>query len=100
MLGLERNLGNCVDRWRAVPSDTSHYIQKVIPLYGVGHSVKIWARCADRIVKTLSLEYTFVAKNIPWNIQILPTITRPCTVSGANLPFNRPIQIWTMSHPF
>ena len=55
MLGLEQNLGNCVDRWRAVPSDTSHYIQKVIPLYGVEHSVKIWARCADRIVKPLVL---------------------------------------------
>ena len=49
--------------------------------------------------QTLSLEYTFVAKNIPLNIQILPTITRPCTVSGENIPFKRPIQIWTIAHP-
>ena len=50
--------------------------------------------------QTLSLEYTFLAKNIPSNIQILPKITRPHTVSGVNIPFNRAIQIWTITHPF
>ena len=49
--------------------------------------------------QTLSLEYTFVAKNIPLNIQILPKITRSYTVSGVSIPFIRPIQIWTIT-PF
>ena len=39
--------------------------------------------------QTLSFEYTFVAKNIPLNI--LPKTTRRYTVSGENIPFNRPI---------
>ena len=43
--------------------------------------------------QTVSLEYTFVAKNIPLNIHILPKITRHYTVSGGNIPFNRPIRI-------
>ena len=43
--------------------------------------------------QTLSLEYTFFAKNIPLNIQILPKITRPYTVSSVSIPFIRPIQI-------
>ena len=50
--------------------------------------------------QTLSLEYTFVAKKILLNIQILPKITRPYTVSGVSIPFIRPIQIWTITHPF
>ena len=41
--------------------------------------------------QTLSFEYTFVAKNIPLNIQILPKITRRYAVSGENIPFIRPI---------
>ena len=35
--------------------------------------------------QTLSFEYTFVAKNIPLNIQILSKITRPYTVLGENI---------------
>ena len=50
--------------------------------------------------QTLSLEYRFFAKNIPLNIQILPKITRPFTVSSINIPFIRPTQIWTITHPF
>ena len=42
--------------------------------------------------QTFSLEYTFLAKNIPLNIHILPKITRPYTDSGVSIPFIRP---WT-----
>ena len=51
-------------------------------------------------IRTPSREYKFVAKNIPLNIKILPKITRPYTVSGENIPYIRPIQIWTITHPF
>ena len=40
--------------------------------------------------QTLSLKFTFLAKNIPLNIQILPKIARPYTVSGVSIPFIRP----------
>ena len=50
--------------------------------------------------KTISLEYTFVAKNIPLNIHILSKITRPYTVSGENISYKKPTQIWTITHPF
>ena len=52
----------------AVPSDTSHHAQEVIPLL-VGHWVKIRVRCADGIVKLLVLNiplmpiYTFAYTN-------------------------------------
>ena len=50
--------------------------------------------------QTLSLEYTFVAKNIPLNIQILSKITRPYTVSGKNISFNWHTHIWTITNHF
>ena len=50
--------------------------------------------------KALCIVYKFVAKNIPLNIQILPKITRSYTVSGVNIPFNRSIEIWSITHPF
>ena len=50
--------------------------------------------------QTFRLEYTFVAKNIPLNIQILSKITRTYTISGENISCNKPTQIWTITHPF
>ena len=99
MLGLERNLGYCVDRWRAVPSDTCHASESYPPIGSGAFGENLGSVCRQNS-QTLSLEYTFVSKNIPLNIQILPTITRPCTVSLENIPFDRPIQIWTIAHPF
>ena len=76
-----------------MPSDTSHHVQKVIsPIGGGAFRENLGSMCRQDS-QTLSLEYTFVAKNIPLNIQILPTITKPCTVSGENISFNRPMQI-------
>ena len=37
--------------------------------------------------QTLSLEYTFMVKNKPLNIQVLLKITRPYTVYGVNIAF-------------
>ena len=93
VLGLERNLGYCEDRWRAVPFDTSHHVQKFIPPIGGGALRENLGSVCRQNSQTLSLENTFVAKNIPLNIHILPTITKPCTVSGENISFDRPIQI-------
>ena len=76
-----------------MPSDTSHHVQKVIPPIGGGALRENLGSVCRQDSQTLSLECTFVAKNIPLNIQILPTITKPCKVSGENIPFNRPIQI-------
>ena len=60
--------------------------------YRKGHQVKIRVQCADKIVKLLVLNI-LCGQNITLNIQILTKITRPHTVPGKNIPFNRPVQI-------
>ena len=97
MLGLERNLGYCVE---GSAKDTSHHAQEVIsPKGGGALGYNLGAECRQDS-QTLSLEYTFVAKNIPLNLQNMPKITRSYTVSGLSILFIRPIQIWTITHPF
>ena len=73
--------------WRALPSDTSHHAQKVIPIIGGGALGENLCLVCRQDCQTLSLEYTFLAKNIPLNIKKLLKITRPYTVSGENTPF-------------
>ena len=82
--------------WRAVPIKIHLTMLRRLSPIGVGPSVKIWVRCTHRIVKLLVLNINLW----PLNIQISPKITRPYTVSGINIPFNRPIQIWTITHSF
>ena len=55
VLGPERNLGYCVDRWRAVPSDTSHHVQKVIPPIGGGALCENLGSVCRQDSQTLSL---------------------------------------------
>ena len=86
-----------------MPSDTSN--QEVLCSRGyspigdraLGENLGSMCRQDGR---TLRFEYTFVAKNIPLNIQILSKITRPYTVSRENISCKRPTQVWTITHPF
>ena len=97
VLGLERNLGYCVEGsaiWYIPPCSGGYS-----PIGGGALSENLGSVCTQDS-QTLGLEYTFVAKNIPLNIHILAKITRPYTVSGENISFNRPTQIWTITHPF
>ena len=90
MLGLERNLGYCGGQcqfWYISPCSWGYP-----PIGGVGYCGALGENLGLVFLQdsqTLSLEYTFVAKNVPLNIQILPKITRPYTVTGVNILFNR-----------
>ena len=91
MLGLERNFGYCGE------GSAILYISPLLRGGALGENLGSVCRQGSQ---TLSLEYTFVAKNIHLNIQILSKITRPYTVSGENISLDRPYQIWTITHPY
>ena len=74
--------------------NTYHHAQEVIP-YGDGALGENLGSLCRQDSQNICLGYTFVAKNIPLNILSLPKISRPYTVSGENIPFNRPIQIFS-----
>ena len=71
-------------------------LRRLPPIGGGALGENLGAVCRP----TLSLEYTFLAKNIPLNIHILPKITRPYTVYCVSIQFIRTIQIWTITHLF
>ena len=77
MLGLEWNLGYYVE-------GSSQCSGGYLPIGGGALGENLVSVCRQDS-QTPSLEYTFVAENIPLNIQILPKITRPYTVSGVSI---------------
>ena len=86
--------------WRAVPIKIHLTMLRRLSLYRGWCTRENLGPVCRQDSQTLSLEFTFVAKNIPLNLHISPKITRPYTVSGVSIPFIRPIHIWTITHPF
>ena len=71
--------------WRAGPIKIHLSMLKRLSPYRGGALDENLGSVCRQDSQTLSLEYTFVAENIPMNIQILPKITRPYTVSGVSI---------------